>query len=797
MKRYIKTLAEAFCVLSLAVLPLGCERDQVATKSFTFNARCENINDGASGAKVRLANEQWIMWEYDDQVSIGSNATDESYYSSESNRNRPNKNCRAWLYYSSVPGDFEDYNGSFLAELPLGSKYFLALYPYSAQNEIIPAPIQHGDSSRFSTVKLNLPAVQTYRNDSSFDKQVYPMVAWYGGEWDGGSHSEAFNLNFRSLAGIVRLQFYNATSTAQTLSSITVTSATRQLSGIFSVDSIYGFNPRLVQTSSADADKKLTLDCSGISFPANELKSFYMVLPACQGRDATTAYNGLQVELTTAEGNSFSATLDVPVRRNGITYLNAVGVNSWRTTESTAERGLVGNGTSTRPFKVYTLSDLQYLRARYNSGERTINGQPITANTYIRIMRSDIAIRSIVEWPSGIRDFQGHLEYYGADNGFGGILNNTRNPLIENIKADGYVKGIVVKCDTNNLSSTTSISPLCVTNAGTIENCRVVSGSSVYGGINFSITNTAGGIGGVCVNNSGTIISSGCTAQIRCSGRRVSGICLVNTGTIKGCFTSTPMRVTAASRASSICDSNAGTIVECYHGAAISTESPMPWGGIAFSNNGTIKRCYASATGPIVSSSSVGGIVNTNYGGTIDECYNEAILKGKTVGGLVAFMRGGKLVNCYTNNTTLTLTQTNHTEKLYAAGMVAVMNGGSIENSFIALNQIESQNSYGVIGGMVGLLHGGTLKYCYVYEASSLSRSFYGEKDGGTIESTSYLVGASEAGVSSVDATAAGHNELFEALTGGSTEGYSEWVQPSAGALPVFAAIMPAKRSLR
>ena len=415
-------------------------------------------------------------------------------------------------------------------------------------------------------------------------------------------------------------------------------------------------------------------------------------------------------------------------------------------------------------------------------------------------MRSDIAVRQESQWPSGIENFVGHLDYYGAANGVSGIVNNTKIPLFESIGSGGVVRGLTVYCDTNGLATVASLSPLCITNYGLIENCRVTSGSAVNGGLHFSITSATGGLAGLCVTNKGTIKASGCEARLYCANRRVSGICLVNDGLIQGCYTSTPMYIESASRASSICDSNSatGTIRESYHGAGIATEASMSWGGIAYSNSGAIQRCYASETGPINTSGSVGGIVNTNYGGTVNECYNEASLQGTAVGGLVAYMRSGRVVNCYCNDDLLVLTQKSSASTLYAGGLIGMMSGGTVENCYAILNQVEGHSANGVMGGLVGRLRTGTIRYCYVYESNSLGHSFYGTTDGGTLESTCYLVGGSQSGVSSVDATASGYNALYTALSAGAgTSGYNAWVQSAAGTLPVLQSITPAKKRAR
>ena len=249
----MKKLTIVIVALVLALLPTACRKEKlVGDRQFKFNATIEQPK-GDDDAKVYLEDEHFIIWEYDDEISIGSNTSG-------------GEDCRAWLL-SAGGGDWQDYNGVFLTTLPEDSKYFLGLHPASEANDIL------GTGDANFSVSINLPSVQTYRTDEkgdfTFDKQVFPMVAWYGGKWSEDPNTP-FNLDFHSLAAIVRLQFVNKTA-ATTLNSIVITSTDKQLCGNFTVSNYNTFDPYLTGLQS---DKKsVTIDCGGLEFPQKDVPS--------------------------------------------------------------------------------------------------------------------------------------------------------------------------------------------------------------------------------------------------------------------------------------------------------------------------------------------------------------------------------------------------------------------------------------------------------------------------------------------------------------------------------------------
>ena len=173
------------------------EEDKSAT--FTFNATLEQPSDSGN-TKVRLVNERWIYWEGGDQITVGSDMSGSTPVQGD---------------LTAFGGDFSDFNGAFSSTLPYDSKYFFALFPHHASNSISSA------GGRNFTAQIYLKNEQPYRSgaqgDFTFSKNVIPMCAWYGDEaWPP-------HLDFHSMAGIVRLQFYNGNGNTR-IKNITVTS---------------------------------------------------------------------------------------------------------------------------------------------------------------------------------------------------------------------------------------------------------------------------------------------------------------------------------------------------------------------------------------------------------------------------------------------------------------------------------------------------------------------------------------------------------------------------------------------
>lgn len=792
----------------------ACTPDEVQ-KQFSFNATMEQLQNADSyGSKVQLVNEQWTYWEYGDSINIISN---------KSVGNGSGKLYTGWLV-NGGGGDYSDYNGVFITTLtePEGeaSQWFVGIHPARYdKHQVTYTSGNHGFSA-----KVWLDPVQHYRHDSSYARQLLPMIATYDGPaWgDGdGQSPDPYRLDFHALAGLVRLQLVNATGSTVNIKKIELESleptgsgadtvSKKALAGLFRVKNLYKFNAHLDYTGVTNPQYTLTLSTSdaadegSLEFKVNDINSFYVVLPAFHGMDTTTVYH-LQMRVYTTDDKVCTKNFTVQTRRNGITYMRAISISEFNTTTGTGTPVLVGNGTSTRPFKIYTYADLLYLRNCYNEDTTTgtprtrkINGQPITKDTYIRIMRSDIVLTyddtepdPLKTWGAGIKEFRGHLAY--ATNAPGvtpgsvthGITNRAPYPLFQSITNEGVVSDLNVICDRDiSIYSlpVTDYSPMCHTNGGKIISCRTVSPSNLTDENRGFVGKPAGGscFAGICVNNTGEVTDCAC-AVVRSlsSSSNFAGICKQNNGTISGCVASSPMSVRGAVEAGGICYENRGTVKDCYcdiHYTTSDGTGQTHWGGIVYlngeSNSYVIRNCYLSANAIIRSYGNVGGIVCDNKG-VVDYCHAESgSLRGAIVGGIASTVSNGELRNCFVNDEFMVISLYNKPAAAHSAGGLAgVLSGGYIRNCFALINHIDiaAADATGKTGSVVGVMSGGTIDNCYGLSTSSSNPTFYGDKSSGTLTAgTCFLVGNSQPGVTEIyeeDSHDGALNDLTEMLS--------------------------------
>ncbi|MGX8713579.1 MAG: hypothetical protein ACSW8I_07865 [bacterium] len=714
MNRYLKL---ATALLLFAAVAVSCEKEKEKwERQFNFAATIENVVlDSTDRSKVMLVDEQWINWEVGDLITIGSDQTDGS------------KQYDAYLVKTNIDGG--DFSAAFASSLPEESQYFLGLFPHRANNRISGSV----DNSAF-TARIDLPAAQTVRNDNTFARNVFPMVAWYGGnEYLDPESDFPYNLDFHSLAGIVRLQLFNSSGSDKEISTITLASRDgKQLVGLFDVRNYNTNDPYLSPADNDVANQTLTISCGeGLEFNRNTLRTFYVVMPALGGRLVSTNYQ-LTMTVTTTDGGTCSRNVTVPVRRTGITNIRALGINAW--TGSGSFAGLAGNGTEERPFKVYTFTDLVYLRNAYNSNPQYINGQKVTRNTYIRIMRSDIEIPDGAYWSAGIQNFCGHITTVSNNSNPGITTHNNSVPLFESITDSGVVEEVILKANVNYMGNT-AFSPFCHTNKGELRNCVVNNVTGESSAINSNYANMAA----LCVENYGIIDACRCDATLQAAGYVVGGLCLHNnsTGTIKRCQITSPMNVRAATQIGGVCHNNEGTVKDCYFSATI-TQSSSAWGGIVYTNSGTVEHC--ANMGIITTNNTVGGVVNTVTGGKVDYCYCEAQLRGNMVGGVACAVEGGKVINSFINHSGVQIFLNASASEHCAGGIAATLSGGSIQNCFVHFPHIDMYDLTGHIGGIVGHATGGSIGHCYSYETTVGTHYFYGVSTTATYDGYCYLV---------------------------------------------------------
>lgn len=788
----LKHITLRLLMATLLLMAFSACQKEVPPRSYTFNATLEQPDGGDQ--KVHLVDEHWIYWEYDDKISISSNA-------------QGNTPAIAWL--NGYGGDFSDYNGVFNTTLVDGSKYFLGLFPYSANNVIIP---KGGESSDFTTVQIDVPATQPYRNDITFGRNVIPMVAWYGGSWTEDPYTP-YNLDFHSLAGLARIQVFNNTNDVNDLNvkkirSITFTSAEDQLSGLMTVNDYKKFNPYLsAKASPSSEEKTVIIDIDGgLELKHDSLRSFYLVLPALKkGMDTVHNYT-LTMTLRTTDNKVFSTTMRIPIRRNGITFTRAIGITEWKDDASTAIAGLVGNGTAIRPFKIYSRAELIYLRNCFASpreGNKVyVNGQEVTENTYFRIMRSDIVLRPD-NWNSGIRNFKGHMSYYGnsasPDRGVHGITNLSNEPLFYSIASGGTVEDLTVKCDSViNYITEEAFSPFCYENNGTIAGCQVTTTGA--NSITFNGRAIGGSVlAGICGVNKGTIQGCLCTLKGRMgtSQTHFAGICGTNQGTVTGCVTPSPMDIKGADKAGGIVLNNDNTVTDCIFSARYNSTDSTEWGGIVYNNKSsrTVQRCYFSSSAIISSSKTVGGIVNINNG-TVNRCWMEGQITGTFVGGIVdSNATGGKVINCFVNDSLLNITLASAAKLHYGGGIVAILHDGSIENCYVTINRMVKTygDANGFIGNVVGKMKGGTVDHCYACEVSDGANNFYGVKSGGTLSTYCYLLDMTQDGIERVNHSIENNATLLDNLNTNRPTGGETWILPTSRGprtLPTFGTLV-------
>ena len=760
-------------LVMLAALTLTACVDETAQRQYSFNATMEQLRN-ADNSKVQLVNEEWTYWEYNDAISLVSNAS-----------TRDGINCElfsGWLVNGGA-GDYSNYDGVFISTLTESSEgasnWFVGIHPANNQKHKITFD---GSGNHGFAAKVYLEPIQHYRHDSSYARQVLPMIATYDGpKWgDGdGETSTPYRLDFHTLAGLVRLQIVNGTNNVENISKIELTSidfastpegdvdgtAKRPLCGLFDVNNLYNFDAHLNKSGFGTPDGgdgyTLTLSMSedaasgSLEFRPNDLKSFYVVLPAFHGIDVSTYYRLKMTVYTDNNNKKFSKNFTVRTRRNGITYMRAINITEFVDAGSgengTGDPVLVGNGTKTRPFKIYTFADLKYVRDQFetpdvSSGNVYINGQRVTEGTYFRVMRSDITLSNSPEWTGGIKNFKGHFTYYtNSPLVTHGIKNRSNYPLFESISSEGYVNDLNVICDSTIVISDNSLpsdySPFCGTNNGHITDCRVISPNGLANNLkNFIGKGTQNScFAGICItNNSGAVITNCQCAVIRTMNTYIShfgGICKDNYGTIDACVAASPMTISGAGNAGGICYINRATVKNCYsdfHYTTTTGTGQTNWGGIVYENysgGSLIQNCYFSFNGMIRSFGNVGGIVCVNTDGVVNYCRSErGSLMGSVVGGIASSLLDGEVRNCFINDSNMVIYLYNNGSTHSAGGLVGYMDGGTLKNCFALLNHIDiaaSDNS-GKVGAVVGNLNYGAVNNCYGLSTTSSVPTFYG-----------------------------------------------------------------------
>ena len=768
MKNRVKFLQWTLLLVFAAGLATSCS-DEEPMGQFAFTSRIEGfvntdtVGSSAPGAKVFLEKEKWIYWEDGDIISIGSNTSTANNYMAQ----LANVNAG---FINDPDGDWQQFNGIFLTNLPEGSKYFLGLHPYNVGNVITPAG---SASSSFSAVEIVCPDEQPFTgNDFSFARNIIPMVAWYGGEWRPEQPSTPFNLDFHSLASIVRVQFYSEMGIS-TLNTIGVYSSNSDLpiAGRFSVRGYNTAAPYL-EAVAGQTSQTITIPCGGRTVNPGEVVSFYLVIPSLS-RDSRL-YN---LEFTI--NGLGKATLTMPLRRCGIAFPPALSLSG---SNLDGEIGLPGNGTEERPYKIYNTDNLTYVRDQFNAaalGGDTpkINGVPVTANTVFHLMRNDILLDD--DWTNfggGIRDFVGKFvwkAYSGSRTP--GITNKSQSPLFESISEGGEVIDLPMAVQIDLAGTAEAFSPFCGVNNGTLRNCRVYDynpGGGAEEDVNSKKKsgrkdNTAGlldtderaNLAGFCLSNYGNILDCSCELTFGTGPtHNVAGITLNNHATIKSCAAATPMRIYTAGNGSGIAYDNQGTIEDSYFTIRQTTGNAVSWAGIAHHNTGIIRHCYTSATAAIVSTGAIAGIVmNNEAGAVVDYCWFGGSITSNDCGAGIAHTNLGTVINCYVNGAQIVSPAV---EGTVAAGLIAYHgdDGGSfsavLANSYYYAPRILCQDASKThhVGALIAFAYDGVVDNCYAYETGNPINPFANNiATSGTTFTNCFHVGHSDYGISGID----------------------------------------------
>jgi uncharacterized protein (TIGR02145 family) len=169
-----------------------------------------------------------------------------------------------------------------------------AIYPHNSATTI----------SADKTISFTLPATQTYKADG-FAEGSNPMVAY---------KTEAGTLQFKNLCAVLKLQLKVASGT-KTIKKITISSATKKLSGAATVAMTYGNEGPVISMASdltADNYVELTLG-DGVELNTTA-KAFYIVVPATAAGVSDNSFK-VGIESTTgrdvksapsSEGNRFN-----------------------------------------------------------------------------------------------------------------------------------------------------------------------------------------------------------------------------------------------------------------------------------------------------------------------------------------------------------------------------------------------------------------------------------------------------------------------------------------------------------
>ena len=147
---------------------------------------------------------------------------------------------------------------------------------------------------------------------------------------------------------------------------------------------------------------------------------------------------------------------------------------------------------------------------------------------------------------------------------------------------------------------------------------------------------------------------------------------------------------------------------------------PSYVGGLIGTNaGGTVINCYTQAihVSSITASEGLncsGGLIGQNYSGTVNYCYSTGNSVGVYSGGLIGYNYLGTVSNCYA---------TGYSQGLISGGLIGVLSGGTVKSCYatsssVAYPDFFYRNEVPLSGGLIGYISLGTVSNCYAAGSS-------------------------------------------------------------------------------
>lgn len=691
----MKYISRFILPILLLVLATSCKHEaELVDLRFSSLLEQPDIEDST---KNYLSMERYIYWQDGDEIKVLSGSR-ESYDDYSQART-----------VSVEPDDADKRHANFNVPGIEASSEFYGIFPasaYAGQGD--PLKFTFPSEYDYSSVTNSPGGFTDNNNYLTFPKPGIPMVAYHndGDPWHSASEPA---LDFHTLCGLARIQITSSLPDKKVSNIVfEAVDGSAPIAATFTVQDIKRYDPYV---STPTESTSVTLNNIGQPVGPGKVLTVYLPLPATQSPYSSKAITHVQdyrikMTVNTSTSEVFTKVFNVKIRRNSLSYLPAIQIDAWAEGGASTV-GLVGLGTQLRPYQIYSVEDLVKLRTAFAVSDPKINGVPVTTDTYFSIVRSDIELTSS-NWTAGIANFIGHMEYHNASTIHQGIENNSQAPLFASIAAGGLVEDLTIR-GTVNYTGSTDFSPLCHTNNGEIIRCHN----------NCSVTATIASVGGICVDNQGTITNAANAAPISAgSGKFAGGICVDNHGTIDGYGTS--YGSVTGSQAATICHTNYSLVKNCQI-TLNRTDLVNPFGGLVYMNETGAEIFYCQVLGMATSTSSIGGICYSNAG-TVDQCkIGTSLLSGRgTVGGIVARMESNtsaEVRNCYN---TAANTSNLSVDGGEVGGIVGNMTQGKIYNCYCNMETAgPGATNYGAIVGRVRS-SSATIENCY--NGSSMAR---------------------------------------------------------------------------